>query len=82
MLLILRKKARHPLKMIFHGVNMPRRVSQGDPCGQYISNKRFSRKSRGCKSTSVGADLSARGRCSTFQIIFYGSNPISLFEMY
>ena len=30
----------------------------GIPSGQYISNKRFSRKARGCKSTSVGADLS------------------------
>jgi len=31
---------------------------QGDRKGQYISNKRFSRKARGSKSTSVGADLS------------------------
>src|SRR5437016_1024800 len=40
------------------GLGLRGRRHDDIPCGQYISNKRFSRKARGCKSTSVGADLS------------------------
>src|SRR5437879_12657129 len=49
---------RAPLLYTERPERLLRRRVGASPCGQYISNKRFSRKARGCKSTSVGADLS------------------------